>query len=222
MERPVKTPQRTRAYDASGRQRLAVERRRRILRAALDRFSSDGYAGTAMADVAADAGVSLDTVYATVGRKPRLLLAVHDLVLGEGATTAEGEPLPALQRQYVADVQAAKSAREKLAVYAAALGRVLPQTAPLLEALREAGLADAECRRVWEEVERRRAANMRLLAADLRGTGELREELTDEDVADLIWSMNAAPYFLSLQRRGWTPERYTDLVRTVWSRTLLR
>jgi hypothetical protein len=33
---------------------------------------------------------------------------------------------------------------------------------------------------------------MRTSAADLRRTGELRHDLPDDQVADIIWSMNAA------------------------------
>lgn len=192
-----------------------------MLEAALERFTTDGYPGTSMARVAAEAGVAVDTIYATVGRKPQLLLAVHDFLLGEGATDEHGEPVPALQRHYVEEVRAADGAAEKIARYAVALGRLLPRTAPLLDALRVAGESDESCRAVWESVEERRAANMRLFTADLRGTGELRDDLADEDVADLVWSMNSASYFLSLRRRGWTADRYVDLVRDVWSRCLL-
>jgi hypothetical protein len=174
-----------------------------------------------MARVAADAGVAVDTIYATIGRKPQLLLAVHDLLLGEGATDDSGEPVPALQRRYVEQVRAADSAEEKIARYAEALGRLLPRTAPLLEALREAGVTDPTCEQAWASVDQRRAANMRLFAADLRATGGLRTDLDDEVVADLVWSMNAPTYFLALTRRGWTPQRYVDLVRNVWTRTLL-
>jgi AcrR family transcriptional regulator len=210
-----------RRYSAEGRRRQARERRHAILSAALVSFTTDGYAGTSMAHVAERAGVAVDTIYATIGRKPQLLLAVHDLLLGEGATDPDGDPVPAVQRRYVAEMRAAPTAEEKLACYAGALGNLLPKTAPLFEALREAGVTDVECRKLWESVEERRAANMRLLAADLRGTGQLRPDLSDDEVADLIWSMNAASYFLSFVRRGWTPERFAVLLRDVWTRTLL-
>ena len=85
----------------------------------------------------------------------------------------------------------------------------------------EAGTTDARCREVWQHVEERRAANMRLLVADLRGTGELRDDVTDEVAADLVWSMNAASYFLALRRRGLSADDYAALVREVWTRTLL-
>jgi AcrR family transcriptional regulator len=211
-----------RAYAGENRRREAAARRRSVLEKALERFTTDGYAATSMARIAAEAGVAVDTVYATVGRKPQLLLAVHDLVLGGGVTDEDGEPVPALQRRYVEEVRAARTAEEKIARYADALGRVLPTTAPLLEALHEAGLSDGACREVWESVEERRAANMRLFAADLRTTGQLRPDLADEEVADLVWSMNSPAYFLSLRRRGWTPGRYAELLRDVWTRTLLR
>jgi AcrR family transcriptional regulator len=211
-----------RSYAGEARREQAATRRRTVLETALERFTADGYAGTSMARIAAEAGVAVDTVYATIGRKPQLLLAVHDLVLGEGATDARGEPVAALQRRYVEAVRTAPTAAEKVARYAAALGRLLPRTAPLLDALREAGATDPACRQVWESVEQRRAANMRLFAADLRATGELRDDLTDEEVADLVWSMNSASYFLSLRSRGWTAERYAALVRDVWTRSLVR
>ena len=217
MEQAVKR----RRYASERRRQEAARRRRAVLEAALERFTVDGYALTSMARVAAEAGVAVDTIYSTIGRKPQLLLAVHDLLLGEGATDAGGEPVPALQRRYVEEVRAAPTATAKIDRYAEALGRLLPRTAPLLDALRVAGEVDAECREVWQSVEERRAANMRLFAADLRGTGEVRPGLSDDDVADLVWSMNSASYYLALVRRGWTPARYVARVRDVWSRALL-
>lgn len=216
MPRQVKT----RSYDAGGRRRQAETRRRAILDAALRRFTTDGYAATSMTSIARDAGVALDTVYASVGRKPQLLLAVHDLVLGEGDTDASGHPVPSRQRRYVAQVRAADSGAEKIRLYAEAMARLLPSTAPLLEALREAGATEPECRRVWESVEERRAANMRLFAADLRSTGQLRADLDDAEVGDIVWSMGPA-YFMTLRRQGWTPDRYAALLRDVWTRVLL-
>jgi hypothetical protein len=62
---------------------------------------------------------------------------------------------------------------------------------------------------------------MLLFAQDLRATGELRPDLTDAEVADLVWSTNAPEYHQLLAERGWTPERYRRLVVDVWSRVLL-
>ena len=196
--------------------------RRLILETALSLFTSLGYRQTSVAEIAHQADVSVDTLYAAVGRKPELLLAVHDLVLGEMELDAEARPLVAEQRRYVIAVRAAPTAAGKLRMYADALGRLLTRVAPLSIALRDAGLTDPECRRVWESIDQRRAANMRLMARDLRETGDVRDDLSDDDVADLLWSTNSPAYFTMLAGRGWTSERYADLVADIWTRTLLR
>ena len=149
-----------------------------------------GYPETTVADVARRAKVSVDTLYASVGRKPQLLLAVHDMML-----SSADEPVVAEQRDYVTAIRAASGARAKLATYAEALGRVFPLTVPLAESLRVAAQTDAECRKVWEGLNERRATNMLLFARDLRATGELREDLTDEDVAHLVWTTNSPEFY---------------------------
>ena len=58
--------------------------------------------------------------------------------------------------------------------YCTAMGRVLPRTVPIMQALRDAGATDPQCAAQHEAVSARRAANMRLLVADLRAMGELR------------------------------------------------
>ncbi len=212
----VSTTDKRRRYDATARQAAAARTRRRVLSAAQRLFTTQGYAETSVAQIARRARVSVDTVYTSVGRKPQLLLAVHDMALAGGP-----EPVPAEQRDYVRAVREAPTARAKITTYAEALGHLLPTTVPLMNALREAGTTDPECRKVWSAVNERRAANMLLFAADLRATGELRDDLTDRQVADLVWSMNSAEYFGLLATRGLTPQEYAEQVADVWCRTLL-
>ena len=211
MPEPVKT----RSYRSARRQEQAVATRRAVLLAARDLFVRHGYVDTTVAAVARRARVSVDTVYASVGRKPQLLLAVHDLELGSG------DDVPAEQRDYVLAIRAAVGARAKIETYAAALGRLLPRTVPLAEALRVAAVTDPACRAVLHGLSDRRAANMRLFARDLRATGELREDLTDDDVADLVWSTNSPEFYLLTTSRGRTPQQYAEVVADLWTRTLL-
>lgn len=209
-------PVKTRAYRSERRRAQADRTRRSVLRAARHLFTRQGYADTTLTQVARRASVSVDTVYASVGRKPQLLLAVHDMVLGD-----VDEPVPTEQRDYVVAVRAAVGARAKIEVYAAALGRRLPATVPLADAMRVAAVTDADCRAVWHGLNDRRATNMRLLARDLRETGELRPELSDDDVADLVWCTNSPEFYLLVTSRGRTPEGYAALVADLWTRTLL-
>jgi hypothetical protein len=62
---------------------------------------------------------------------------------------------------------------------------------------------------------------MRLFAAELRATGRLRPDLTDEQAADLVWSMNSPEYFQLLTDAGYTPEQYAGILADVWTHTLL-
>ena len=212
----VPSPVKPRTYRSPRREEQAASTRRAVLRAARELFVSRGYPDTTVADVARKAKVSVDTLYASVGRKPQLLLAVHDMVL-----SSADEPVAAEQRDYVAAVRAAKGARAKLTTYAEALGRVFPHTVPLAESLRVAAQTDAECRKVWEGLNERRAANMLHFARELRETGELREELTDEEVAHLVWTTNSAEFYRLTTARGRTSEHYVATVTDLWTRTLL-
>jgi len=205
-----------RSYDGSGRRAAAERRRLAILAAAQELFARGGYAATSVQAVADRAGVAIDTVYATVGRKPQLLLAVHDMALAEGPA-----PVPAEQRDYVRAVREATSAEAKIRTYAAALARILPRTIPVMRALREAGATEPECAAQYDAISERRAANMRLLVADLRSTGELRPELSDDDAADLVWSLNSPEWFGLVTGRGRSPEQYAALLADVLLRTLL-
>jgi AcrR family transcriptional regulator len=211
----VPDPVKTRSYRSTRRREQAAATRQAVLLAARHLFERQGYAGTTVAAIARRAQVSVDTVYASVGRKPQLLLAVHDLELGSG------KDVPAEQRDYVVAVRAAEGARAKIDVYAAALGRLLPRTVPLAEALRVAAVTDPDCRAVLHGLSERRAANMRLFARDLRETGELRPDLSDDDVADLVWSTNSPEFYLLTTSRGRTPEEYAAVVADLWTRTLL-
>jgi hypothetical protein len=94
--------------------------------------------------------------------------------------------------------------------------------APVFLALRDAASTDPDCAALWSEIAQRRAANMLRFAADLRSTGELRDDLPDEQIADIIWSMNAAEYWVLLvNERGWTPDAFAGWLIDAWTRLLL-
>ena len=206
-----------RRYASALRAEQAAATRSAVLRAARELFTERGYAATAVTAIAERAGVAVDTVYAAVGRKPVLL---RELL--ETAISGTDRAVPAEERDYVRRVRAAATAREKLVLYAAAVAAIGARMAPIHRALAEAALTDADCAALRAEISARRAANMRLLAAELRATGELRADLSDEEVADVVWSMNAAEYrALLVDQRGWTPERFGAWLADAWTRLLL-
>lgn len=207
-----------RRYHSPRRAEQAAQTRAAILSAARSLFVGQGYAATTVADVAREAGVAVDTIYATVGKKPALLQQVLETSL-----SGTDEAVPAAQRDYVARVRAATSARSKITAYVDGLVGVLARLAPVYLALRDAGARDAESAAQWRAIADRRARNMRDFAADLRSTGELRDDLTDDDVADVVWSMNGPEHWVLLVgERGWSHRRFADHLVDTWSRVFVR
>lgn len=214
MSDPVKT----RTYHSPARQAAAQRTRHTILDAATRLFVSGGYSATTMAAIADEASVALDTVYASVGAKPVLFR-----LLIESAISGEDDPVPALERDYVRAIRAEPDPRRKLALYAQAIRRIQERLAPLFSVLREAAPADADLGAVWNEIGERRARNMRLLAAELAETGKLRPDLSVEEAADILWTMNSSEFYVLLvQERKWAPDRFERWLADSWARLLLR
>ncbi len=206
-----------RPYHSPRRAAQAARTRLAILEAARTLFVTKGYPLTTVTEIATLAQVSVDTLYASIGRKPDLLR-----VLVETSISGVDRAVPADERDYVQQISRQPAARDKLAVYASALAAIHQRMAPVFLALRDAAVADPECAALWREIAERRAANMLCFAEDLRTTGELRADLTDRQVADVIWSMNAPEYWVLLvHERSWTPEAFTDWVADAWARALL-
>ncbi|MEO7058784.1 MAG: TetR family transcriptional regulator, partial [Lapillicoccus sp.] len=192
-DRVKDTPGGTRRYHSQRRTAQALQTRRAVLDAARHLFVTKGYAATTVADIAGLAEVSVDTLYSSVGRKPALL---RELV--ETSISGGDQAVPAQQRDYVQLIHQAATAQDKLAIYARALTRIHQRMAPVFLALRDAAATDPQCAALWQDIAGRRASNMLDFAAELRATGQVRADLTDRQVADIIWSMNAAEYWVLL------------------------
>jgi AcrR family transcriptional regulator len=213
MTKPVKS----RPYHAPRRREAAAQTRRAILEAATRLYAERGYSAVTMAIIAAEAGVAVDTVYAAVGPKPVLFR-----LLIERAISGEDEPVTAEERDYVRAIQAEPDARQKLAIYARAIRHIQARLAPLFLALQAAASSEPELAALWTEIGERRATNMRRLAAELAESGALRKDISVDEAADVIWTMNAAEFYVLLvQQRGWKPERYEQWLTDAWQRLLL-
>ena len=210
MPGPVK-----RRYDATRRRQAAARTRAAILDAARQLFTERGYAATPMTAIADRAGVALDTIYASVGRKPELAR-----LLIETAISGTDQAIPAEQRDYVRAIQAAPDADTKIAIYAAAVAAIAPRLALVLAIIQQAARDEPELARLWDQIAERRAANMRRFVADLATTAPLR--LDPDQAADIVWATNSAEmYQLLVGQRGWSPQRYERFLADTWRRLLL-
>jgi len=214
MEDAVKGARR---YSSPLRHEQAAATRAQVLAAARELFTAQGYPATTVGQIAAQAGVSVDTLYATVGRKPQLLREVV-----ETAISGTDRTVPAEERGYVIALRAAPGAVAKIRIYTDAIATISPRTAPIFAALRDASRTDQSCADLDLEISKRRADNMLRFAADLRATGELRPELTDRFIADTIWATSGWEHYAQLVTgRGWTATQFGDYLRESWTRLFL-
>jgi AcrR family transcriptional regulator len=204
-----------RRYDATRRRQGAARTRTAILDAARELFGERGYAATPMTAIAERAGVALDTVYASVGRKPELAR-----LLVETAISGTTQAVPAEQRDYVRAIRAASDADTKIGIYAGAVTAIAPRLSLVLTIIRQAAPSQPELAALWTEIAERRAANMRIFVADLAAVAPLR--LDPDEAADIVWATNATElYQLLVGQRGWSPQRYERFLSDSWRRLLL-
>lgn len=213
----VNPERKPRRYDSGRRQAAAQQTRQNIVSVARRLFLERGYVATTMSAIAEEAGVALDTVYASVGPKPALFRHLVEIAL-----SGEDEPVTAEERDYVREIRAEPDPHRKIARYTRAIRHIQGRLAPLFQQLRDAARTDPQLAELWSEIAQRRAANMRLFAADLATAGGLREGVTVEEAADIVWATNAPEFYLLLvEERGWEPERFERWLADAWSRLLL-
>jgi AcrR family transcriptional regulator len=216
MNEPVKSPAKRR-YDTSRRQEAALQTRYVIAAAARDLFIARGYAGATIAAIAEAAGVSHETVYATFGPKPALFRHLVEIAL-----SGADEPIPALEREIVRQVQAEPDPRQMIDLFAHTVRLLHERLAPLFAALSEGARTDPDLKAFADELSARRVGHMRAFVADLAAKMGLRVDLSEEMAADIVWVMNSPEFYLLCVRdRGWTRETFERWLADAWKRLLL-
>jgi AcrR family transcriptional regulator len=202
MELIMATVKPKRRYDSSGRQAQARRNREAILDAAQRQFLDGGYAATTIAAIAAEAGVSVETIYKAFGGKPGLVRAVYDRgLIGR-------EPVPAFQR---ADAMRERETdpRTIMRNWATIASEVSTVVSPIARLVRFAAASDpdmAALLRANNDVRERRARHH---ARFLKRRGYLREGVSLAQATDILWTCTSDElYDLMVLQRGWSGSRY--------------
>jgi AcrR family transcriptional regulator len=204
-----------RTYDASRRRDAAATRQAAVIAAAERQFLAGGYAATTIATVAADAGVSVDTIYKVFGGKPGLVRALwHRALEGVGPIAAERRS---------DDLQAREpDPRMIIRGWGAFTAEIAPRATPLLLLIRAAAGTDLEARALLDELDAERLARMTANARRLRDNGHLRAGVTLAAAADVLWTYSSPELCeLLVLRRGWSPERYGEFIADAMIAALL-
>jgi AcrR family transcriptional regulator len=170
----------SRPYQSPRRKQQAEETRQRILEAARHLFVEQGYAATSLADIAERAEVSVPTLYSSIGPK-----AAIGFALVEHITNAVG--IPGLDREQMATTTGTDLIRANVH-----LGRLLNERAgDDILAMGRAAAAAPELAPVMAEGERYHVEAEQRIAGVLDSMGELREDLTVEQAAALLITLNS-------------------------------
>jgi AcrR family transcriptional regulator len=194
---------RPRPYHSPLRTEQADQTRKRILTVARRLFLERGYAGTKVTDVAAAAGVSPDTVYASLGGKKGLLEAVWTMAVA-GPPDVDGSD----RHERVAAIAVEPDPRDRLRRLVALSCETLGRVSPVHAVLRAAAdghpfAAELQARMLKSRLDTQRQ-NLHLVLGDA-----LRPGLTFDDAAE-HYSALLSPelYHLLTVVRGWEPTRY--------------
>lgn len=199
-----------RVYRSALRERQSALTQTQIFDAAYGLFVSErGYTRTTMSQIAAAAGVSTQTLYNVVGAKAALLKRVYDVHLA-----GDEEPVPMVDRPEFRALAELTDARAYLRGYARVGMVLLQRVGPLVAIVLEGAAAgDEDLRALVATTGRERMFGAGGAVARAAELGTLRPDLTREQAAEIVWTLNGYPIWdLLVRQRGWTPEAYAEFV----------
>lgn len=204
-----------RAYSSTRRQEQAGETRLRILGAAHELFVAKGYGRTTLAEIAVEAGVAVETIYATFRNKSTLLRHVWYL-----SSRGDEEDVRLLERPEIRAVLAEPDLATRLARHAVVVSAVFRRITPLLTALQGAAASEAAAAAMLAEWDERRLDACATYAKAAAATGQLAvSEAECREV--LAATMDGALWQRLVAECGWTDERFAAWLGRLWTSQLV-
>lgn len=203
-----------RRYRSERRREQAEQTRQRVLDAAAVLFEKRGYEGASIAAIAAEAGVSEETIYARFKNKRTLL---GELVL---RAVRGNDPAPVPEQQGPRAIIAACDQHEQLRLFAADVVLRLERAAPLVAIVSGASRSEPELSELYARLHAVRLTNLRVLVDALAANGPLR--LPDDEALETAWALTSPELHQLLSRvSGWTCQRYRDWIADTLTQLLL-
>jgi len=174
-----------------------------IVAAAARLFAERGYQETSVADIAREGGVALQTVYNAVGAKREVLFRVLE-------HAAAGEQAPTPVRVFMQERGARETdPRRLIALMVDFFAGALERTAPVRRMIRQAAALDGEVARREREGTAARRESYGLAASQLQERGGLREGITLEQAAAVIFAVAHPDVYRSLvEDGGWSLDQW--------------
>jgi AcrR family transcriptional regulator len=189
--------------------------RRRIVTAAAELFIGGGYTATTLEQIAARAGVAVQTVYFHYGNKRSVLKEAVDV-----AAAGDDEPLGVLDRPWLDEARAEPDPRRVIALWTAYGRGIVTRVGPIMRVVRDAAVVDPDMAEQWTTNETETATAFRVLAEQLQAMGALR--VTADEATDILCAVSGLAMYFTLTDRGWTAERWERFVVDTVAHALLR
>jgi TetR/AcrR family transcriptional regulator of autoinduction and epiphytic fitness len=212
---PKKTTKR--AYNSSRRQEQANQTRLQIVEAARRLFIERGYAGATMEAIAQEAGVAVETVYASFGNKRTILSKLIEISI-----VGDDEPVPLLQRQGPLTVLHGTNQRRQIELFVNDIYEIMSRMSPIFDIMRVASKTEPDIAEMFQNILNTRFQGMRTFVSALMKNGSLREDLPPDDAAEMVWLLTSGEvYILFIENRGWTEDKYKQKMVDTITRLLL-
>jgi AcrR family transcriptional regulator len=211
MSQPVK-----RRYNTTRRQEQARETRLRIIGAAHELFVAQGYGRTTIAEIAASAGVSVETVYASFRNKPTLLRQVWYVNF-----RGDEQDIRLLDRPEIRAVLAEPDLPTRFVKHAVVITAVFRRIAPLLAALQGAAPTEPAAAAMLAEWNDGRLDACTRYAEAAGATGQLA--VSEDECRDVLAAtMDGTLWQRLVAERGWPDERFAAWLGRLWTSQLVK
>jgi len=198
-----------RRYRSPRRELQAEQTRTEIIAAATRLFTANGWAATGMRDVAREAGVATETVYAHFSSKTGLFQRAMDVaVVGDDAPVALAE-----RAEFAALGQGSRA--DRIAAAALLLTEVNQRTSGFAKVLREAAPTDQVIAEMLRAARERIRLDVAAGAAAVMGRKPSRLE------RDGLWALlSPEVYVLLVEESGWSIRQYRTWVAQMLEREI--
>lgn len=182
----------------------ALANRQRMVQTAYTLFCARGYAATPLSDIAAQAGVAVQTLYFTFGTKSALLHeAFAHAVMGP-------QPRPPELQPWYQKMLHTPDVRDGIKHVVAGSVPIFARVAPLINAV-QAAASDPEAAAIRQQQEQTRRRSFTHIVEVLADKQRLRNGLNVHHATDIMMVIVSAEIFQTFTaQHGWSRARYID------------
>lgn len=200
-----------RSYEQKARAESAAETRLRVIEATRNLLTRAPLENVSLPAIAAEAEVARSTVYAIFGSREGLMVALAEDLLERGGFARIGQALrgPDVVRAFEISMDVAME--------------LYSQEHAVSQALLSLSAVDRDASSAAARLNFGRREGMRKLAQRMHDQGVLRDDVTVDEAADVLWIVTSFETFEQLYRgRSLTPGEVGQRLMAITRRTLYR